>query len=327
MKRIVIISCYAAGQKEIDILNRCIDGYKYTNWDIMITGHLPIDKEIANKVQYTIYDENNTFLPSKYTPFYWFKNDNYIINIFNEGHTIPICRNMRAAISLAKAMEYDEFIFTEFDVILSELDANKLVDMMNNMNNNNKKMLFFRPEVYKVNGSYVYETLMFGGNLKFFLETFEPPINTEQWLSSNMGYTLELSFYEKFKKYESEFLIIYDHSCNIFTNSEVNVFRYGLFNCEMLYNEFIPEEPVLFINNSLILEEYRNINVFRNNELIISKILGKNHHYINSFKLDNSEIKVEIYNSDKTYLYSNKKFTLNQKSLSIFKERGIIKSN
>ena len=48
-------------------------------------------------------------------------------------------------------------------------------------------------------------------------------------------------------------------SLSIFTNSEVNVFRYGLFNCEMLYNEFIPQEPVLFINNSLIIEEYRKI--------------------------------------------------------------------
>ena len=327
MKRIVIISCYLSGQKEIDILNRCIEGYKQTNWDIMIVGHLPIDKEIANKVEYTIYDKNNTFLPSKYTPFYWFKDDNYIINIFNEGHTIPICRNMRAATNLAKAMEYDEFIFTEFDVILSKLDANKLVDMMNNMNNYNKKMLFFRPEIYKFNGSYVYETLMFGGNLNFFLDTFSPPIDTEQWLNLNMAYTLESSFYEKFNKYENDFLIINDHSSNIFTNSEVNVFRYGLFNCEMLYNEFIPEEPVLFINNSLIIEEYRNINIFKNDELISSKILGKNHHYINSFKLDDSEIKVEIYNIDKTYLFSNKKYILNQKSLPIFKERGIIKSN
>ena len=142
-----------------------------------------------------------------------------------------------------------------------------------------------------------------------------------------MAYTLELSFYEKFNKYENNFLIINDHSSNIFTNSEVNVFRYGLFNCEMLYNEFIPEEPVLFINNSLIIEEYRNINIYKNDELIISKTLGKNHHYINSFKLDDSEIKVEIYNLDKTYLFSNKKYILNKKSLPIFKERGIIKSN
>jgi len=168
---------------------------------------------------------------------------------------------------------------------------------------------------------------MFGGNLNFFLDTFNPPIDTEQWLNLNMGYTLELSFYEKFKKYENDFLIINDHSSNIFTNSEVNVFRYGLFNCEMLYNEFIPEEPCLFINNSLIIEEYRSINIFKNDELITSLTLGKNHHYINSFKLDNSEIKVEIYNLDKTYLFSNKKYILNQESLSIFKERGIIKSN
>ena len=66
---------------------------------------------------------------------------------------------------------------------------------------------------------------------------------------------------------------------------------------------------------------------YKNDVLIISKTLGKNHHYINSFKLDDSEIKVEIYNIDKTYLFSNKKYILNKESLPLFKERGIIKSN
>ena len=36
--------------------------------------------------------------------------------------------------------------------------------------------------------------------------------------------------------------------------------------------------------------------------------------------MDDSEIKVEIYNLDKTYLFSNKKYILNQQSLPIFKE-------
>lgn len=325
MKRIVIISCYAAGQREIDILNRCIDGFKHTGWDIMVTGHLPLDKELASKVEYTIYDSNNTFLPAKYTPHWWFKNDNYLISIFNAGHTLPICRNMKAGSNLAKAMGYDEFIFSECDVLLSESDAKKLVNMMDEMHNNDKKMLFFKPEGYRDNGSYVYETLMFGGNLDFFLNAFTPPLDVNEWLSYPMGYTLELSFYEKFSKYEDHFWLMHDHSSNIFTDSEVNVMRYGLFNCEMLYNEFIPEEPVLFMMNSLILEEWKLIEIFKDNQLISTQHLGKNHYWMESFKLDDSEIRVEIYNMDKTYLFLSKKFILNHQNLPVFKEKGTIK--
>ncbi len=36
---------------------------------------------------------------------------------------------------------------------------------------------------------------------------------------------------------ENKFLIINDHSSNVFLDSRVNVFRYGLFNCEMIYNQ------------------------------------------------------------------------------------------
>ena len=326
MKRIVIISCYPSGQREIEILNRCIEGFRHTGWHIMIVSHLPIDESTTKKVDYTIYDSNNVFLPPVYTPNWWFQTNDYTINIFNGGHSLPICRNMRCGINLAKAMGYEDFIFTECDVLLSEPDAIKLVGMMDNMNSLDKKMLFFRPEEYRdCEGSYVYETLMFGGNTKFFLDVLTPPLDVHEWLSIPMGYTLELSFYEQFSKHEDEFLLFHDHSSNIFTDSDVNVLRYGLFNCEMLYNDVVPEEPVLFIMNTLILEEWKHVDIYKNNELIQTQILGKEHFWFNSYKLDGEEIRVEVYDIDKKYLFLSKKFTLTNQNLPLFKERGIIK--
>jgi hypothetical protein len=328
MKRIVIISSYPSGQRELDILNLCIDGYKQLVWDIMIVSHLPLDKEIANKVNYVIYDSNNTFLPAHYTPFWWFNANNFRVEIYNAGHTLPICRNMRAGISLAKAMGYEEFIFTEFDIILSDADSIKLSVLINNMNELGKKMLFFRPEEYRdCEGSYVYETLMFGGNTSFFLDTFMPPLDVEEWLAIPMGYTLELSFYERFSKHEDQFLLVNDHSSKILKNSSINLFRYGLFNCEMLYNDTKENEPVLFIMNSLILEEWRHINIYVNKELYHQVALGKGHYWSNSFPLDGSEITVEIYNNDQNYLFLSKTFVLNKENNEIFKNKGTIKFN
>lgn len=328
MKRIVIIDCYPSGQREVDILNRCIDGFRHTGWHIMIVAHLPIDEKTAKKVEYTIYDSNNTFLPSVYTPHWWFQKDQYNISIFNAGHTLPICRNMRSGISLAKAMGYDEFVFTECDVLLSESDANKLVRLMDDMNSLGKKMLFFRPEEYRdCEGSYVYETLLFGGKIDFFLETFKPPLDVYEWLSIPMGYTLELSFYEQFSRYEDQYLLVHDHSSNIFTDSEVNVLRYGLFNCEMLYNDIVPDEPVLFIMNTLILEEWKHVDIYKNNELIHTHKLGKDHYWFTSYKLDGEELRVEVYDIDKKYLFLSKKFILTNQNLPLFKEKGIIKLN
>jgi len=327
MKRIVIISCYPSGQKEIDILSRCIDGFRNTDWHIMVVSHLPLPKEISDKVEFVIYDSNNTFLSPRYTPSFWMESGDYLVRIYNAGHTLPICRNMRAGISLARAMGYEQFVFTECDVLLSKSDANGLVHLMDSMTTLQRKMLFFKPEEYRDCGSYVYETLLFGGYTNYFLDTFQPPLDEHEWLTSPMGNTLELSFFEKFSKDEDNFLIVNDHSSFVFTNgSEINVLRYGLFNCDMLFNEFCNDEPVLFVMNSLILEEQRLIEVYKNNELTNSLYLGKSQFWMTSFNLDDSEIRVDVYNNDKTYLYSSKKYILNNQHLPLFRMRGVIKN-
>jgi hypothetical protein len=325
MKRIVIISSYPSGQREIDILNRCIDGYKQMGWDIMVVSHLPLDRDTSSKVQYTIYDSNNTFLPAHYTPFWWFDGTNFKIEIYNAGHTLPICRNMRASIGLAKAMGYEDFIFTECDIILSEDDSIRLVALMDNMHNMDKKMLFFRPEEYRdCDGSYVYETLMFGGNITFFLDVFQPPLDIHDWLKIPMGYTLELSFYERFSKHEDQFLLVHDHSSNFLKDSEVNLMRYGLFNCEMVYNEMHPDEPLLFIMNTLILDEPKHVKVYKETVLIGETILGKGQYWFDSYKFDGSEINVNIFDKD-GYLFLVKTFQLIPENNSIFRLKGTIK--
>lgn len=326
MKRIVIISCYPAGQKEKDILIQCIEGFRNMDCSIMIVSHLPLDNYIAQKAEFVIYDSNNTFLSPAYTPPFWMQSGDYVVNIFNSGHALPICRSMRSGINLAKAMGYEEFIFTECDVLLSEHDADLLVTMLEIMDSSNKKMLFFKPEEYRDCGSYVYETLLFAGKIDYFLSVLQPPLDEEEWLLKPMGNSLELSFFEHFSKDENDFLIIHDHSSNTFINgSEINVLRYGLFNSEIVFNEFCNDEPVLFIINSLVKPELRIIDIYKNGEIIESVTLKNGNFWVKSFDINNTEISIEVYNEEKTYLHFTKTFILNQQNLSEFKKKGVIK--
>lgn len=328
MKPIIIIGTYPSGQKEIEVLNKCIDSYRLLGYDIMIVSHLPLDVETASKVEYVIYDSNNTFLPSKMTPFFWLKNGSVVVNIFNAGHTLPICRNMSNALHLAQSLKYTHFIFTESDVVIKGMDVALLQSYLHTLEEEDKKMLFFKPEEYRdVNNSYVYETLMFGGDINYFLSTFKPPLDVEEWLNIPMGYTLELSFFERFNHDEDKFLIIHDHSSNILKESDVNLLRYGLFNCDVIRNDNVPDKPVLFVMNCLIIEEPKVVDVYVNDVLVNSITLIKNQYWFDTFDYTDARIHVEVYDYKRTYQFLVKDFVVSRDNEETFNKKGIFKIN
>ena len=327
MKRLIIIDTYPIGKREQSILNMCIDALVGKGYDLMITTHYPVDKSISDKVNYVIYDSNNTFLPEHLTPFYWLDTTDFKLKIYNAGHTLPICRNLSNGIHLASSLKYDDFVFMEADVILSDSDFTLLDSYLNEMNQNDKKMVFFKPEGYRDAGSYVYETLLFAGKPDYFLNIFKPPLNVEEWLSLPMGYTLELSFYEQFSKYEQDYFILNDHSSVIFSTSQVNLFRYGLFNCEMVYNEDHPDYPILFIVNSLIETNPKYIWIFKNDVLIYEKIIYKGQYWHNSNKFDGSKIHVLITDDEeKELVFIDKTFEMTEENNLKFIKKGTIKN-
>lgn len=328
MKPIVIIGTYPSGEKEVDVLNKCIDSYRLLGYHIMIVSHLPLDVDTASKVEYVIYDSNNTFLPAEMTPYSWLRTPNLTVNIFNAGHTLPICRNMSNALHLAQSLKYTHFIFTESDIVLKGMDVALLESYLHTLEEEDKKMFFFKPLEYRdYNGSRVYETLMFGGEVSYFLNTFKPPLDVEEWRGAYMNLTLELSFYEKFKHDEDKFLIIHDHSSNILKESDVNLLRYGLFNCEVIRNEKTPDEPILFIMNGLIIEEPKVADVYVNDKLANSVTLIRNQYWFDVFKYNDDKVRVEVYDQARTYQFLVKNFVISRDNEDTFNKKGIFKIN
>lgn len=326
MKRIIIIDTYPSGEKEKAMLKICIDHLTPLGYHIMIVSHLPINEEITKSVNYTIYDYNNTFLEPHYTPFWWMQTNDFRIEIYNGGHTLPICRNIKTSIHLAKSLGYEQFIFMESDVIFHPDDLKLLESFLDGMTNEGKEMLFFRPEEYRdCEGSYVYETLLFGGNIEFFINNFQAPLNIREWLSIPMGYTLELSFYEQLSKHEDRFYLINDHSSKIFEKSDVNLLRYGLFNLEVVSNLKDNEKPILFIINSLVISTNKYIEIFKNGIFYSSLSLGKSHYWFKDFNYDNSIIEVKVYDDiNKSNIFLHKVFEMKEENNELFKFKGII---
>lgn len=324
MKRLIIIDTFPIGKREQMILNMCIDALVGKGYDLMITTHCPVDKSIAEKVNYVIYDSNNTFLPETLTPYYWLDTPDFKLKIFNAGHTLPICRNVSNGIHLAASLKYDDFVFMEADIVLSDQDFSLLDSYLNEMNQNDKKMVYFKPVEYRdCNGSRVYETLLFAGKPDYFLSRFKPPLTVDDWLSLPMGYTLELSFFEQFSKYEDEFLIIEDHSSVVFNTSQVNLFRYGLFNCEMVYNIEHPNYPTLFIANSLIETDPKYVFIYKDDVLINQKIMHKGQFWHNSYDFDGTTIRVLVTDDpERDLVFIDKKFVMKEDSNEKFKTKG-----
>lgn len=326
MKPLIIISTYPSDQKAKNILNRCIHAYRSMGYDVLLVSHMVVDEYIINSVDYYIYDSDNTFLSHNWCPTFFNEFGNVSIKIFTAGHALAICRNINASLHFAKSRKYTHFIFTEADVVLNSKDLELLKSYIKTVYSTGRKMLFFRPEEYRdINGSYVYESLLFGGQVNYFLDTFVPPLTTEDWLDLKMGHTLEVSLYEKFSHDEKLFLIINDHSSNIFKNSDVNLLRYGMMNCEMLHNLPKPERPVLYLMNYVYeqTEQNKYVYVYKDGIEIQKLILVNYGYWFDDFAVDGSEILVEVYSDEnKEDLVLSKRFVMNKETVETFKTKG-----
>jgi hypothetical protein len=190
------------------------------------------------------------------------------------------------------------------------------------MFNENKKMIFFKPPEYKAEGSFVYETLFFGGVPSYFLNKFVPPTNLNEWSQLNMRYTLEHTFFEKFCNTEDKYVIINEHSSNYFKDSEINLFRYGSFVCEMLYNENNPKNPVLYIDNHFYNKTTKKVIIRENNTIVDTRELCLGCWFYNVYKLSGSIISVEIFDGE--FNEGIKEFVLSEENLPKFNEKGKI---
>lgn len=323
MKNLFIIDTYPSTEEQKKLLIECINRLKNVGFDIMIVSHISIPEEIQSMVNYVIFDSDNSFLPGERTPFFWVSLFNNIFRVFNSGHSLAITRNMQNALLMAKSAGYDFFYFLEYDVLISETDINKLINLKDTMKIEGKKMILFEPENFYECGSHVYETLLFGGEVEYLLSKFLPPKNIEEWDKLRMGYTLELAFYEQLSKYSQDFLIVPTHSSDLLDSSNINVYRYGLMISELLYNHKEPNKPILLLYKSFNNSQDYEIKVYHNDSKIYETILCGGCWWVREFEINESDLRIEIYLHGE--LQETKNYKLNVELLDKIILKGDVK--
>lgn len=321
-KNIFIIGTYPKTESQKKLLIECINILRKTNFDIMVVSHLPIPEEIQKLVDHYLYDSDNTFLPKERTPFSWINTGQFYLELYNNGHLLPISRNINLSLNLSKSLGYEFFYYLEYDILFSDNDLEKLNKLKDVMLSENKKGVFFEPKNFRECGSPVYETLLFGGLIQPILNLFTPPKNLKEWDELNMGYTFELAFYEQLSKYSDELLVLKNFSYEVFDTSRINIYRYAGLISDLIYNEKNPNDCVFFIYRYDWFEQDYEIILTKNDEVLYHGIPYKGFWTYHIFEYDNSIIKIQMLLDGE--VEQVKEIVLSKENIESIKSKGKI---
>jgi hypothetical protein len=248
MKNIIIIGTYPNDSYKLDMLNDCINRVKPLGYDIMVVSHYPIPEEIQSKVNYVLYDSENIKVYGELMPKWKYYTDEFSITKNNDdvdcgdgGHILAVTKNINNGINYAGILNYDFFFYMEYDNLFDYEDLLKIEILKNSMYSQNKNMVLFH---YINQGSKIYETLMFGGVVSFYVKNIHLPVTENELISDGKNISLEIIFYDKYKDhFHNTFYIINQSSKDYFLKSEINK-EYLKFMVEIFGSN---KEPYIFL--------------------------------------------------------------------------------
>ena len=220
-KEIVIIGSYANQPYKLDLLNDCIDKIRPLGFDIMLVSHYPIPFEVQQKVDYVVYDKENILQDETSTTGYWFQCDEFnLVSYNNDGagaHALAVVSNINNGVNYANYLKYKFFFYLECDNHFNVEDLKKIQVLKNSMFLKYKNMIVFN---HLVQDCQIYETIMFGGIPKYFVENICLPKTNDDFLGQKIS--LERFFYDSHKILEESFYVVPSSSEEYFSKSEIN---------------------------------------------------------------------------------------------------------
>ena len=139
MNDLIIITSYHPTLEQEDMLRSLVNNISNLNkdFDVMISSHSYVPKDICDKVDYVIYDkENNILTGDEYRATLWVSlTDNYKIYtqyVGNQNTMLAVWKLQITAFNLAKSLGYKKVHKIEYDTIINDLsefkDNSKLLD-------------------------------------------------------------------------------------------------------------------------------------------------------------------------------------------------------
>lgn len=226
-KDLVILGSYPSSEKSKDLLKSCIASLK-DHFDIMLCTHYPVDIEIQSKVNYYVYDYRNEMVLNEDVYIYGDCDRFYFQGYIEGSSTHPgfaIYRSIMNGLKIAKGY-YDSFYYIEADAIFSSTDIQKMVDLKNRVQEENKKGWFFELD-------RVLTSNIFYSNIDFFLEYFPECENVDEYnrVCNKVGSfgILENFLYcmmSHFKKLDDLYILKNIHFTEYFNGSKMSLLSF-----------------------------------------------------------------------------------------------------
>lgn len=178
-KQLLIVGSYPSEQETEKVLQSVLERVN-NDFDILLVTHCPVSKEIQNMVKYFIYDCRNEFIPSNPNVNFYADYPKFFFRIYqpanHKNHSHAVFRSIMNAINFAKD-SYDSFVYIEGDCLFSKEDVEKLKNLKNISETNNKKALFFKFD-------YVFVSTIFYSSIEFFKNAFKFSTSPDEYINN-----------------------------------------------------------------------------------------------------------------------------------------------
>ena len=324
MKNIFIISSYANTEEKLNILKNYILQIKKSKYDILLISRLPVPTEVVELVNYCIYDKENFLLPPEKSPVTWFADNEEYINLYSYRHGYIVTKNIFIGLNFAKSLGYTNFIFSEYDMVITDEGVNKFKSIYDTLENTDKKIFVFKLSNQLYNKyNIIYRTFFFAGNIDFYLKNIRVVKSYEEWCTvapyANSSEPIETLFVEMARPIIDN---VHEELTPIelyFNNSKFDMSHIFDNGYSIVYNLENKNNP-LFLK--ITKKGYYELNI--NNKLVISRHYHDNEILKYKFNIDESDTTVELKCDDKIIVSK----TVNIYSIESYKDlavRGKIK--
>jgi hypothetical protein len=314
MKNVIIINGYANTVERRNVLINCINKLKKLNIDIILISNHQDDGYIQSLIDYYIYDADNFLLPKDKSPLNWFADDKETIHLFHGGTSYIVYKHMCVSISFAKNLQYENFLYLEFDVDFSESDLDK-INFILNQRLVNKKMWMCN---FQSLGKQAIESRLFAGNVEFFLKNFIFIKSIDDWNSkypfSTSSDSLEYIFSQLVNHIRDSIYFTNMSVGEYFNSSAFDIFSaYSFIN--VTYNSENKFEPLLFA-----ITKQGKYNVLINNQMVLNKDCIHNEWIKIKFTISSDLTNLKVLFNDSLIFEEN----VNLENIENFKNKCIL---
>ena len=201
-KNLVIILSHCDTKEKLEILENNIQLLKSNNFDVLLTSHIPLPKNIQSQVEYLVYDKSNPILHwPKRGMTYWktFSTDVESLKLVNilPDYGWTAFNQLLTSSHLGLSLEYDYYSFINYDIIFTQ----QMIETMK------LPYDFLCSKVYesKNQDGFRFPSFMFNIVSKKNLKKLIPLISKQQYINGNfkdaehyLGHLLSVFDYETY---------------------------------------------------------------------------------------------------------------------------------